>query len=120
MYPEWRPLSYATVWLQYRWVGTEHLWSYYLVNLVLWTGCGWIAHLIVRELASSTAAGIVAATLIFTSTQIVGSLVLIMERQTLMASLFGLAAWRGLVKAGDGALTPLQWCSIGLLLPRQH
>ena len=116
VYPEWRPLSYATVWLQYRWAGTEHLWSYYLVNLALWTGCGWISYLIVRDLTQSTAAGIVAAILVVTSTQIVGSLVLIMERQTLLASLFGLAAWRGLVKAGDGALSPLAWVSVAVLL----
>ena len=116
VYPEWRPLPYATIWLQYRWVATDHLWSYYLVNMMLWTGCGWMAHLIVHDLTQSTAAGLIAAILVLTSTQLVGSLVLIMERQTLLASLFGLAAWRGLLKAGDSSLAPRQWIAIAALL----
>ena len=98
VYPEWRPLPYATVWLQYQWAGIDRIWSYFVVNLLMWTACAWVTYRLVYALSNSHGAGFAAAVIVLTSTQLIGSLMLIMERQSLMASLFGLSAWLILVK----------------------
>jgi len=117
VYPEWRPLSYATLWLQYQWAGLDRLWSYYAVNLLIWAGCGWMAYRVVLALVNSVAGGLTAAVLVLTSTQLIGSLVLIMERQSFFASLFGLAAWLIVVGVEDKPKpTWLEWTSLFLLL----
>ena len=67
VYPEWRPLAYATVWLQYRWASIGELWAYYLVNILLWTACGWLLYRIVFSLTSSHLAGFTAASVALTS-----------------------------------------------------
>jgi hypothetical protein len=116
VYPEWRPLSYATVWLQYRWAAIDWIWTYYALNLLLWTACGWVTCRIVSALSGSVVAGLAAAAIAITSTQMVGSLVLIMERQSFLACLFGLCAWLVLAGLDDRQLTPVERVAVSLLL----
>ena len=115
-YPEWRPLAYGTVWLQYRWATIDYLWTYYLVNVLLWTTCGWLVYRIVHVLSGSAPAGFVAAAIVLTSTQPISTLVLIEERQSSLACLFGLAACLVVTSAGSSRFTRFEWVSVSLLL----
>lgn len=101
VYPEWRPLPYATIWLQYRSATIEQLWAYQLVNLSIWIACGWIAARIVLDLSGSALAAFAAGLIVLTSTQLVSTFVLIVERQNSMACFFGLAAWLALIHAWE-------------------
>lgn len=113
-YPEWRPLPYATVWLQYRLASFEHLSQYYVVNVLLWAACAWLVFRIVQLLTKSIAAGVAAGLIVLTSTQLVPSFVLIEERQSALACLFGLAAWLMLVS--QRLHPPSRWWLSGLAL----
>jgi hypothetical protein len=93
VYPEWRPLAYATIWLQYQWAGIDHLWTYYLLNVLLWTASGWLVYRIVLQLTGSGGSGLVAAGFVLTSQKLISSFVLIVDRQSSLACLFGLSAW---------------------------
>ena len=117
VYPEWRPLAYATVWLQYRWAAVRELWAYYLVNILLWTACGWLIYRIVSSLTSSHLAGFMAASFVLTSRTLISSLVLIVDRQSSLACLFGLLTWLVCVGVERRRLTRLEWVTVaGLLL----
>lgn len=89
-YPEWRPLAYATVWLE------QHLGApvrvHFGVNLLLWIACAWLVYVIARHLAASQAAGFLAAALVLTDPRATWALVAIVERQTSLACVFGLCA----------------------------
>ena len=116
IYPEWRPLSYATVWLQYRWAELHDVWSYYLVNAVLWALCGWLVFRLVHELTASIAPAIVSAAIVLTSPEIIDSMVLIVDRQTSLACLFGLAVWLMLVRIDRRPPTRLECVAVSALL----
>lgn len=89
-YPEWRPLAYATVWIEHR-VGVP-IAMHFAINLGLWIACAWLAYLIARRLADSSVAGILAAVLVLSDPRATWTLVAIIERQTSLACVFGLSA----------------------------
>src|SRR6185295_1256793 len=57
IYPEWRPLAYATIWLQFEWARLDPIASYHVVNIVLWASCAWFVWAIVKHVTRSNAAG---------------------------------------------------------------
>ena len=92
IYPEWRPLAFATVWLQYRWQRLDYLAPYHAFNIVLWTACVWLVYQIVVRITSSRVAALIVAGLVLTDVRAITAQTLIIERQTTLAALFGLSA----------------------------
>jgi hypothetical protein len=66
IYPEWRPLAYLTIWLEHRIVPLNAVWIHHGINLVIWAICSALVYLIVKTLAASRAAALVAAMLVLT------------------------------------------------------
>jgi hypothetical protein len=89
-YPEWRPLAYATVWIEQR-LGVP-IAVHFAINLGLWIACAWLAYRIARQLADSAIAGGLAAALVLSDPRATWTLVAIIERQTSLACVFGLSA----------------------------
>jgi hypothetical protein len=117
IYPEWRPLAYFSVWLQYRWASIDRVWSYYAINILLWVLCGWIVNRLVLAISGSSVAALASTALVVTSPLLIDSVVLIVERQTTLACVFGLSAWLIVARAGPAAmLAPVEWVSVSLLL----
>jgi len=116
VYPEWRPLPYATIWLQYQSAGIQHLWRYQLVNLASWVACGWIVARIVLDFTGSAWSALAAGVIVLTSTQLVAPFVLIAERQGSLACLFGLTAWLLSIRAWHQPASRSRWLCISLLL----
>ncbi|MEQ1729013.1 MAG: hypothetical protein ABL982_11605 [Vicinamibacterales bacterium] len=90
IYPEWRPLAYLTVWLQYRGLGP--LEPYFLFNLLALTLCGWFVFRLVNADTGSLLASGAASALALTDPRVVRSVTWIVERQSSLACLFGLMA----------------------------
>ena len=116
VYPEWRPLAYTTVWLQYRWSQIGHLDVYYVVNLLVWTGCAWLVYHIVNRLAHSSAPALVAAAVVVTDQRAEVAVIGFLARASSMACLFGLIALLLVISARDQRLTRLKWIGLSLLL----
>ncbi len=116
VYPEWRPLAYLTVWLQYRWSQIDHLEAYYVVNVLLWTGCAWLVCHIVYRLTRSSVPALLAAAIVVTDPRAVVATIGFLERATSMACLFGLTALLIIISVGDQRLTRLRWIGLSLLL----
>jgi len=115
IYPEWRPLAYATVWLEHAAGGSVT--AHFAVNLALWIGCAWLVYRIVETLAQSRPAALLAAALVLTDPRATWALVSIIERQTTMACAFGLGAlWLILRRDGDRLTGPTTAGVIALLL----
>jgi hypothetical protein len=91
VYPEWRPIAYLTVWLQYDWLQLDHLQIFYGINLLIWIGCALLIFASVRRLTSAVVPAAIAAVLVFSDWRAVGPLS-VMERANLLACMFGLAA----------------------------
>jgi hypothetical protein len=115
IYPEWRPLTYATIWVQFQWSRLDHVALYHAVNLALWTACAWLVWDLVRHVTRSRVAGLVAAVLVLTDVRAITAQTLIVERQTSMAVLFGLAAIWVLVRHRGPKLNTATAIGIGLL-----
>ena len=115
-YPEWRPLPYSTVWLQYRWSNLHHVEIYYLINLLLWSACGWLVYRVVVRLGHSAAGGLLAAGILITDSQPVFAVSWIIERQSSMACIFGLLAMLIVLKPRERPLTRAEWGGASLLL----
>lgn len=115
IYPEWRPLAYLTVWLQYRWSGIDGVVAYQVVNLLIWTLCGWLVYRIVVHLAGSPVAGLAAALLVLTDVRAITAQTLIVERQMTMAAGFGLGAMWMLARSRDRRLSTVEWSGLFLL-----
>lgn len=115
-YPEWRPLAYATVWLQYRWAGLDHVKSYSLVNMVLWAVCAWLVYRLVLMLAHSAAAGLLAAWFVIADSRPLFAVAGIIERQSSLACCFGLLAMLCVLGSRKDQLTRLECAGVLLLL----
>src|SRR6185436_8455391 len=99
IYPEWRPLSFATLWLQYRWQHLDHLGAYHAVNILFWVMCVWIVYQLIVHFTSSRLAAAIVSGLLVTDVRAITAVTNIIERQTTLATMFGLGAiW---VVAGD-------------------
>ena len=112
-YPEWRPLAYATVWIEQR-LGVPMAF-HFGVNLALWIACAWLAHRIVRRLVDSEAAALLASLLVLTDPRATWTLVAIIERQTSLACVFGLSAVLVALPI-ERRLSPLRQVGLGVLL----
>ena len=92
IYPEWRPLAYLTVWLQYQAVGLSTMGPYVVGNLLLLAACAWLVYYLVLVESGSRFGAIAAALFALTDPRLLYAAVWIVERQSSMACLFGLAA----------------------------
>jgi hypothetical protein len=116
IYPEWRPMAFATVWLEYQYAAHDHLWVYYSVNVLLWTACGALIFWLVRALTTSSRCAFLAAALVLTSHKLISSFVLIVDRQSSLACFFGLSAWLAIVGLEKRRPTRFEWAGVTLLL----
>lgn len=92
IYPEWRPLAYATVWLQFQITGLSSVVPYQAMNIVLWLGCVCLAGLLVHRVTGGWAAPAVTMAVLVTDARWMSALIWIDDRQTTIACLFGLTA----------------------------
>ncbi len=116
IYPEWRPLAYLTVWLQYQRTGLGTMTPYFVVNLLAIVACAWLVFRIVLEESGAAASGLVVAALALTDQRVVRAMSWIVERQSSMACLFGLAALLLVSRAGERRLSPAHGVVVGALL----
>lgn len=105
IYPEWRPLAYASLWLEHRLVQSGPVAIHFAVNLALWIACAWLVYRSVHLLAQSRIAALMSATMVLTDPRATWALVSIIERQTTMACAFGLAALLVVLRADQGRLS---------------
>ena len=115
LYPEWRPLPYFTVWLQYRWLHLSHLHVYFALNALLWTACAWLVCVIVHRLTQSMSAALLAAAVVLIDQRAV-VLVIIIEHNATLACFFGLLALLMVLDARAQRLTGARWIGLWLLL----
>lgn len=94
IYPEWRPLPQATVWLQYQWAGIDAMWPYVVVNLALAVTCAWLVLRQALWLTASVPAAALAALLALADARGLWAIIWIDERQNAMACLLGALALR--------------------------
>ncbi|RME58452.1 hypothetical protein D6779_06420 [Candidatus Parcubacteria bacterium] len=86
--PIYRPVSIATIWLQYRLVGVAPL-SYFVVNIVIWVLCAFLVYFFLYIYLKSRLVAILAAGLMLVDIRSASALYWIIERQTTLAILFG-------------------------------
>ena len=91
-YPEWRPLAFATVWLQFQMTGLSSVVPYQIVNIVCWLGCVCLAGWLVYRVTGGWAAPAVSMAVLVTDARWMSSLIWIDDRQTTIACLLGLSA----------------------------
>lgn len=113
-YPEWRPLAYFTVWLQYQWAGLAHTGSYFIVNLLLWTCTAWMVWRVAVSYGVASWLALVAGARILTDTRAVFAVTWINERQMSLACVFGLGAL--LLSTSDKRKPGHQWQALALTL----
>jgi hypothetical protein len=87
----WRPVAYSTVWAQYQASGLD-ISAYFAVNIVLWVVCAALVYALVHVHTHLALAAAAAAFITLTDDRMFSALVLIIERQTTMACIFGLLA----------------------------
>lgn len=101
IYPEWRPLPYAVLWLTYRIAGLDAVPVYFFVNMAVWTFCAWLVYRVVVTLTDSPFAACVAALLLLVDGRTVAAMTWIIESQMLLACAFGLLALWMVVEMGE-------------------
>ena len=106
IYPEWRPLAYATIWLEHRLVQLSEVAAHHAVNILLWALCAWLVFLIVDALTASPFSALAAAGLLLVDQRAGSAVIWIVERQMTLACACGLAAILILVRSGP---TVLSW-----------
>lgn len=116
IYPEWRPLAYLTIWLEYRVFRLVGMPFYFLVNLGLWTACAWLVNRIIYELTRYRPAAVLAALWLLFDRRIIEGLSWIVERQTTMACVFGLTVVLLLIRTRDRVLRPHEAAGAAVLL----
>lgn len=90
--PAYRPLPYLTIWLQYQILGVRPVF-FFLFNQLVWITCGLILFSIISKTSSKSRVAAFLVTIIFLlDARTFASLIWIGERQSTMASLFGLLA----------------------------
>jgi hypothetical protein len=92
LYPEWRPVAYATVWLQLQATGLSGVVQLQAVNLALWMACAGLAGALVHRVTGAMPGACVTAVVVLTDPRWFWALVWIDDRQTTLACLFGLCA----------------------------
>jgi hypothetical protein len=115
IYPEWRPLAYATIWVEHQVLQLRAVGVHHFINLLLLITCLWLVFRLVVELTGSRAAAFAAGTLLLIDRRSLESLFWIVERQGSMACLFGLGALLVVLRAGP-ELSRRRGVAVGLLL----
>jgi len=117
IYPEWRPLAYVTIWLQYRLDGLTRIQDYYAVNLALWVTAAWLVYRVALHVAPSAWAAAAGGMFVLTDARALQTQTLIVDRQTPMACIFGLLAVWLFLRTRDRRLAGgAGWLLAGLLL----
>jgi len=115
-YPEWRPLAYLSIWLEYQLFALSGVPFYLFVNIVLWAVCAWLVYLIILQLTAVRLAAAGASLWLLFDRRAIESLTLIVERQTTLACAFGLLAILVMARAKYRVATPGEAILIGLAL----
>lgn len=116
IYPEWRPLAYLTVWLEHRLLPFEAVAVHFFVNIAILAVTAWLIYRIVTELTATRAMGVAAALIVLVDRRLEEAVIWIVERQMLLACMFGLMVVLLLVRARDRSLSRREWFGIGALL----
>jgi hypothetical protein len=87
----WRPLTYTSLWAQYQVSGLD-ISPYFAVNIVLWIACAALVYALVYTHTRLALAAAAAAFITLTDDRMFSALILIIERQTTLACIFGLLA----------------------------
>jgi len=87
----WRPITYSTLWAQYE-ISELDLSAFFSVNIVLWVVLASLVYALVYFHTHLVLAAAAAALITLTDERAFSPLILIIERQTTMACIFGLLA----------------------------
>jgi hypothetical protein len=87
----WRPVTYSTLWAQYQVSGLD-ISAFFSVNIVLWILCAALVYVLVYTHTQLVLAAAAAAFFTLTDERMFPPLILIIERQSLLACIFGLLA----------------------------
>lgn len=117
IYPEWRPLAYASVWLMHHVLPLDAGWVHYLFNITMWVGCAWMVFRLVAEMSGAAWAGVLAALVLLADRRSHEAMYWIIERQMSMACLFGLIAlWMIARRRGQPLVRRESWWLLLVLL----
>ena len=87
----WRPLTYSTLWAQYE-LGGLDIGAFVSFNVLLWVACASLVYTLVYFHTRLIWAAAPAALVMLTDDRVFSALVWFIERQSLLASIFGLLA----------------------------
>jgi hypothetical protein len=87
----WRPITYSTLWIQYE-LGGLNIGAFVAVNVALWVTCAALVYAVVYSHTRAILAAAPVALVLLTDDRFFTPLVWFIERQSLMASIFGLLA----------------------------
>ena len=113
--PTYRPLPYTTLWLQAQLLDL-HVWTYHLVNVVIWIACGCLLYAIVRRLSGFRLIAFGIALAVLFDERAEWNLWVILERQTSLAVLAGLLALLLTLRLSSFRRRNLTLVAIGALL----
>ena len=116
IYPEWRPLAYLTIWLEHAVIQLQQVGVHHLVNLLLWVTCSWLVYRLVNEAGGSRPGAFVAAVWLLIDERSVDALTWIVERQSTLASVFGLIACWIVVRTSQRPRSRRETLAIAALL----
>jgi hypothetical protein len=113
--PTYRPVPFSTLWLQGQ-IADFHIWTYHLVNVVIWTACGWLVYLLVRPIVGFRLIALVVALAVLFDERAEWNLWVILERQTSLAVLTGVSALLLTLRLASYRRQRLVLACIGVLL----
>ncbi len=87
----WRPVTYSSLWAQYEISGLD-ISAFFSVNIVLWIACASLVYALVYMHTQLVLGAVAAAFITLTDPRTFSPLLLIIERQTTLACMFGLLA----------------------------
>jgi hypothetical protein len=116
LYPQWRPLAYLTIQLQFWLVGVEHVAWYFVSSLLLLLALGYFVFLLVSVLSGSKLSAMIVASAMVVDERFVEVMKWITGRQTPLAALFGLTALLMVSSTAGGAMRAWHLGAIFLLL----
>ncbi len=87
----WRPVTYSTLWAQYQ-ISELDISAFFGVNIVLWLACASLVYGLVYAHTGLLFAAAAAGLITLTDERMFSPLVLIIERQSVLAAVFGILA----------------------------
>lgn len=104
----WRPITYSTLWAQYE-ISELDLSAFFSVNIVLWIVCASLVYALVYLHTQVVLVAAAAAFITLTDERTFSPLVLIIERQTTMACIFGLLAMLVAYRVSQAQRAKMGW-----------